>query len=133
MYLDKVHPYRTLPQVYLGKVHLYRTLSQMYLDKVHLYRVHPPMYFGKVHLYRSLPPIYFGNEAGSCVSLRAIIYFQTVADLAAAVDFEGYVWTVDMNANAIYKFDPDTETHVTVPVGLRPYAGWHEDDNTDER
>jgi len=42
--------------------------------------------------------------------------------IGAAVDFEGYVWTVDMDANAIYKFDPDTEAHVTVPVGLKPYS-----------
>ena len=42
--------------------------------------------------------------------------------IGAAVDFEGYVWTVDRDANAAYKFDPDTETFVTVPVGLAPYS-----------
>ncbi len=42
--------------------------------------------------------------------------------IGAAVDFEGYVWTVDGDANSAYKFDPDAETFVSVPVGLAPYS-----------
>ena len=42
--------------------------------------------------------------------------------VGVAVDFEGYVWVVDYIANAAHKFDPDTETYITVPVGQRPYT-----------
>jgi len=42
--------------------------------------------------------------------------------IGAAVDFEGYVWTVDYDTNAAYKFNPDTETAIKVPVGPNPYT-----------
>ncbi len=42
--------------------------------------------------------------------------------VGVAVDHEGYVWAVDYDANAAYKFDPDTETYITVPVGQEPYT-----------
>ena len=42
--------------------------------------------------------------------------------VGVAADFEGYVWAVDKDANAAYKFDPDTETYVTVPIGQGPYT-----------
>ena len=42
--------------------------------------------------------------------------------VGVAVDFEGYVWAVDYLANAARKFDPDTETYITVPVGHEPYT-----------
>jgi hypothetical protein len=44
------------------------------------------------------------------------------AMIGVAVDFEGYVWTVDQGANTAYKFDPDTETFITVNIGSGPYT-----------
>jgi streptogramin lyase len=42
--------------------------------------------------------------------------------IGVAVDFEGYVWTVSNEGNSTYKFDPVTETYITVPIGLGPYT-----------
>ncbi len=49
-------------------------------------------------------------------------YDMGIKLVGVAVDFEGYVWAVDLEADAAYKFDPDTETYVTVPVGVSPYT-----------
>ena len=45
---------------------------------------------------------------------------ETWGMIGIDVDFEGYVWTVSRVENAAYKFDPDTETYITVPVGDSP-------------
>jgi hypothetical protein len=42
--------------------------------------------------------------------------------IGVAVDFQGYVWTVSTDGNSTYKFDPITETHITVPIGMGPYT-----------
>jgi len=42
--------------------------------------------------------------------------------IGVAVDYQGYVWTVSQTGNATYKFDPITETHITVPIGQGPYT-----------
>ncbi len=42
--------------------------------------------------------------------------------IGAAVDYEGYVWTVSMAQNATFKYDPDTATHDTVTIGTGPYT-----------
>jgi len=42
--------------------------------------------------------------------------------VGVAIDFEGYVWTVSRQENAIYKFDPDTKVFIKVPVGKNPYT-----------
>jgi hypothetical protein len=42
--------------------------------------------------------------------------------IGVAVDFEGYVWVVSQGSSQVYKFDPDTETHVTINVGMSPYT-----------
>ena len=47
---------------------------------------------------------------------------QAASAVGVAVDFEGYVWIVAQNDNAIYKFDPLAETFVRVPVGKGPYT-----------
>jgi streptogramin lyase len=42
--------------------------------------------------------------------------------IGVAVDFQGYVWTVSTDGNATYKFDPVTETFISVPIGMGPYT-----------
>jgi hypothetical protein len=42
--------------------------------------------------------------------------------IGVAIDFEGYVWTVSHNGAAAYKFDPDADQYVTVPIGQAPYT-----------
>ena len=42
--------------------------------------------------------------------------------IGAAVDYEGYVWTVSMMQNATFKYDPDTSSHDTVTIGQSPYT-----------
>ncbi|MFH2004996.1 MAG: hypothetical protein ABI333_00285 [bacterium] len=42
--------------------------------------------------------------------------------IGVAVDYEGYVWVVSQGASQVYKFDPDTETYVTISVGMGPYT-----------
>ena len=39
-----------------------------------------------------------------------------------AVDFEGYVWVISQGSSQVYKFDPDTETYITINVGSGPYT-----------
>ncbi len=38
------------------------------------------------------------------------------------IDYEGYVWYVSGADDAVYKFDPVSETYIMVPVGLNPYT-----------
>jgi hypothetical protein len=42
--------------------------------------------------------------------------------IGVAVDHGGYVWTVSRIGNEAYKFNPETDTHVAVPVGQNPYT-----------
>lgn len=42
--------------------------------------------------------------------------------IGVAVDYAGYVWTVSQTGNSTYKFDPETETSIAVPIGLGPYT-----------
>jgi hypothetical protein len=42
--------------------------------------------------------------------------------IGVAIDFEGNVWTVAQGSNSAYKFDPETETHQAVPIGMNPYT-----------
>ena len=53
--------------------------------------------------------------------------FEIVSDdnaymIGVAVDYLGYVWTVDGTTNATYKFDPNDETFAKVPIGEGPYT-----------
>jgi hypothetical protein len=42
--------------------------------------------------------------------------------IGAAVDFEGYVWTVSNNYSKAWKFDLDNGTFADIVVGLNPYT-----------
>lgn len=42
--------------------------------------------------------------------------------IGVAVDYEGYVWVVAQGSSQVFKFDPDTETYITMAVGMGPYT-----------
>jgi len=42
--------------------------------------------------------------------------------IGIGIDFEGYVWIISMAEDAAFKFDPSTETYVTIPIGESPYT-----------
>jgi hypothetical protein len=42
--------------------------------------------------------------------------------IGVAIDYEGYIWTVSESGAAAYKFDPEADNYVTVPIGLDPYT-----------
>jgi streptogramin lyase len=42
--------------------------------------------------------------------------------IGAAVDYQGYVWTVAQMSSSAYKFDPDTETFATFSSLQGPYT-----------
>jgi len=60
-------------------------------------------------------------EISGCVYGRAVDGTSEVAK-GISIDYEGYVWIVSQDDNAAFKFDPDTGTYITVPVGKAPYT-----------
>jgi len=42
--------------------------------------------------------------------------------IGVAVDYLGFVWTVDRLSSSVYKYDPATFQRLDVPIGFRPYT-----------
>jgi streptogramin lyase len=43
--------------------------------------------------------------------------------VGVAIDYDGYVWTVDRAGNTAYKIDPiDPTIQIAVPIGPHPYT-----------
>jgi streptogramin lyase len=42
--------------------------------------------------------------------------------IGVAIDGEGFVWTVSYEANAAFKFDPDSGNHHSITIGQAPYT-----------
>lgn len=47
---------------------------------------------------------------------------ENPSTIGIGIDEQGYVWVVSMGEDAAFKFDPVSETYVTVPVGTKPYT-----------